>query len=172
MAAHQAPSSLGFSRQEYWSGLPFPSPMHESESEVFQSCLTLHDPMDCSLPGSSAHGFSRQEYWSGLPFPSPFKWKKGCRVRRCLRDAILRAAEKGCLKVFPLLGRLQTQKHWAVEGGLIKGQCVYRKLPWPSSLNSDLPKQFTSKHTILSECFQINPFRHKNESNNETGHLP
>ena len=37
-------------------------------SEVTQSCLTLCDPMDCSLPGL---GFSRQEYWSGLPFPSP-----------------------------------------------------------------------------------------------------
>ena len=31
MAAHQHSPSLGFSRQEYWSGLPFPSPMHESE---------------------------------------------------------------------------------------------------------------------------------------------
>jgi len=30
-AAHQAPPSLGFSRQEHWSGLPFPSPMHESK---------------------------------------------------------------------------------------------------------------------------------------------
>ena len=30
-AAHQAPPSLGFSRQEHWSGLPFPSPMHVSE---------------------------------------------------------------------------------------------------------------------------------------------
>ena len=30
-AACQAPPSLGFSRQEHWSGLPFPSPMHESE---------------------------------------------------------------------------------------------------------------------------------------------
>ena len=30
-AAHQAPLTLGFSRQEHWSGLPFPSPMHESE---------------------------------------------------------------------------------------------------------------------------------------------
>ena len=28
----------------------------ESESEVAQSCLTLSDPMDCSLPGSSVHG--------------------------------------------------------------------------------------------------------------------
>ena len=33
-AAHQAPPFLGFSRQEHWSGLPFPSPMHGSESEV------------------------------------------------------------------------------------------------------------------------------------------
>ena len=31
MAAHQAPQSLGFSWQEHWSGLPFPSPMHASE---------------------------------------------------------------------------------------------------------------------------------------------
>jgi len=30
-AAHQAPPSLGFSRQEHWSGLPSPSPMNESE---------------------------------------------------------------------------------------------------------------------------------------------
>ena len=58
MAAHQAPLSLGFSRQEHWSGLPFPSPMRErkNESEVVQSCLTLSDPVDCSLPGSSVHG--------------------------------------------------------------------------------------------------------------------
>ena len=30
-AAHQAPPSLGFSRQEHWSGLPFLSPLHESK---------------------------------------------------------------------------------------------------------------------------------------------
>ena len=38
----------------------------KSESEVTQSCPTLCDPMDCSLPG-----FSRQECWSGVPLPSP-----------------------------------------------------------------------------------------------------
>ena len=43
----------------------------KSESEVAQSCPTLSDPMNCSLPGSSVHGFSRQEYWSGVPLPSP-----------------------------------------------------------------------------------------------------
>ena len=42
----------------------------KSESEVAQLCLTLHDPMDCSLPGSSVHEVF-QEYWSWMPLPSP-----------------------------------------------------------------------------------------------------
>ena len=46
----------GIFQQEHWSGLPFPSPMRECESEVAQLCPTLSDPMDCSLPGSSVHG--------------------------------------------------------------------------------------------------------------------
>ena len=69
--AHQAPLSLGFSRQEHWSGLPFPSPMH--------ACIVSHFSRVqlCVTPWTAAHlaplstGFSRQEYWSGLPFPSP-----------------------------------------------------------------------------------------------------
>ena len=72
-AAHQAPPSLGFSRQEHWSGLPFPSPKCmklKSESEVAQSCPTLHDPMDCSPPGSSAHGIlqARALEWGTFAF--------------------------------------------------------------------------------------------------------
>ena len=65
-----ATPSLGFSRQEHWSGLPFPSPMHESESEVAQSCPTLSDPMDCSLPGSSVHGIcqARVLEWGAIAF--------------------------------------------------------------------------------------------------------
>ena len=41
-AAHQAPPSLGFSRQEHWSGLPFPSPMHETEKWKW-SCSVVSD---------------------------------------------------------------------------------------------------------------------------------
>ena len=69
-AAHQAPQSLGFCRQEHWSGLPFPSPMHESESEVAQSCLTFSDPMDYSPPGSSVHGIfqARVLEWRAIAF--------------------------------------------------------------------------------------------------------
>ena len=68
MAAHQAPPSLGFSGQEHWSGLPLPSPMHESE--VAQLCPTLCDPMDCSLPGSSIHVIfqARVLEWGAIAF--------------------------------------------------------------------------------------------------------
>ena len=38
-AAHQAPPSLEFSRQEHWSGLPFPPPMHESEKWKWSSSV-------------------------------------------------------------------------------------------------------------------------------------
>ena len=50
--------SLGFSRQEHWSGLPFPSPMHENEKWKWSRSVVSYssDPMDCSLPGSSVHG--------------------------------------------------------------------------------------------------------------------
>ena len=72
-AAHQAPPSLGFSRQEHWSGLPLPSPSEmkvKSESEVDQSCPTLRNPMDCSPPGSSVHGIfqARVLEWVAIAF--------------------------------------------------------------------------------------------------------
>ena len=51
-----------------------------SESEVAQSCPTLSDPVDCSLPGSSVHGFSRQECWSGVPLPSPHRASSFCKL--------------------------------------------------------------------------------------------
>ena len=75
-AAHQALPPLGFSRQEHWSGLPSPSPMHESESEseVAQSCPTRSDPMDCSLPGSSVHGIfqARVLEWGAIAFSETY----------------------------------------------------------------------------------------------------
>ena len=68
-AAHQALPSLGFSRQEHWSGLPFTSPSIKvkSESAVAQSCLTLSDPMDWSPPGSSVHGIFQARALEWVP---------------------------------------------------------------------------------------------------------
>ena len=52
-AAHQTLPSLGFSRQEHWSGLPFPSLMHESEKWKWSRSL-LSDSLQSH--GSSVHG--------------------------------------------------------------------------------------------------------------------
>ena len=54
--AHKVPLSMGFSRQEYWSGLPFPSlgifPIQESNPCLLH-CRQICDPMDCYSPWNS-----------------------------------------------------------------------------------------------------------------------
>ena len=73
-AAHQAPLSMGFSRQEYWSGLPLSPP----RLPMLLLLLSHFSHVRlCATPQMAAHqaplslGFSRQEHWNGLPFPSP-----------------------------------------------------------------------------------------------------
>ena len=64
----------------------------KSEGEVAQSCLTLSDPMDCSLPGSSAHGIfqARVLEWGAIAFSernhmNPQKQKR--KAEEPVRDA-------------------------------------------------------------------------------------
>ena len=63
---------LGFSRQEHWSGLPFPSPMHESEKWKWRRSVMFDssDPMDCSPPGSFVHGIFQAKVleWGAIAF--------------------------------------------------------------------------------------------------------
>ena len=73
MAAHQTPPSLVFSREKYWSGLPFPSPMHESEKWQWSRSVMPDSQRPhglCSLPGSSIHGSfqARVLEWSATAF--------------------------------------------------------------------------------------------------------
>ena len=61
-AAHQAPPSLGFSRQEHWSGLPFPSLMHESRKWKWSHSVVS----DSSRP----HGLQPTRLLRPWDFPS------------------------------------------------------------------------------------------------------
>ena len=70
-AACQAPLSMGFSRQEYWTGLPFPSPIcYAAAAKSLQSCSTLCDPIDGSPPGYPIPGIlqARTLEWVAISF--------------------------------------------------------------------------------------------------------
>ena len=71
-AAHQAPPSMGFSRQEYQSGMPSPSPSFQpaAAAKSLQSCPILCDPIDGSLPGSPVPGIlqARTLEWVAISF--------------------------------------------------------------------------------------------------------
>ena len=73
----QAPLSMGFSSQEYWSGLPLPSAVIKHEVSEVSDVKSLSRLPLFATPWTVAHqvppsvGFSRQECWSRLPLPSP-----------------------------------------------------------------------------------------------------
>ena len=75
-AAYQVPPSMGFSRQEYWSGLPLPSSSPRAAAAAaaaaksLQSCPTLCDPRDGSTPGSPVPGIlqARTLEWVAISF--------------------------------------------------------------------------------------------------------
>ena len=80
-AAYQAPPSMGFSRQEYWSGVPLPSPYDPAipllgmypEKSVVQK--------DTCTPGFLAALFTITNIWKQLKYPSTYEWiNKMCYI--------------------------------------------------------------------------------------------
>ena len=102
--ARQAPLSMEFSRQEYWSGLPCPSPgalsnqgiepeppgkplhvLAAAAAKSLQSCSTLCDSIHGSPPGSPVPGIlqARTLEWVGISFSNAWKWKVKVKVKSC-----------------------------------------------------------------------------------------
>ena len=125
MAAHQAPQSLGFSRQEHWSGLPFPSPMHESEKKV----KSLSHVRPSATPWTAAYQ---------APLSRDFPGKStgvGCHCllqERKVKYAFLAAAIKGRDQPGPSHPRLKL------------------KSPPPPDAASDATSQDTGQRHVLT----------------------
>ena len=83
--AHQAPWSLGFSRQEHWSGLPFPSPMQESEKWKWSRSVMS----DSSRP----HGLQPTRLLCPWDFPGK-STGVGCYCLLCLSKLCLDKSDK------------------------------------------------------------------------------
>ena len=170
MAADQAPPSLGFSRQKYWNGLPFPSPMHACMQSCF-SCVRL-----CVTLWTAAHqaplstGLSRKEYWSGLPFPSLLQKAQGpgvCNLPKPPASRALCQAKRAPRAAFPS-GCLAAQtKRWAegfrvpaplAGGGSTTARGILRSCPesacmWaPSNMRAAAPKSRVGRWAEWRAC--------------------
>ena len=155
--AHQTPPSMGFSRQEYWSGLPFPSPGDlpnpgiKPESPTFQadaltseppgkpsaaakslqSCPTLCDPIDSRPPGS--------------PWDSPGKnTEVGCHfLLQCMKVKSEREVAQSCLT-------LRDPMDHSLPGSSVHGIFQARVLEWGAIAFSRKPsRQYIKKQTLL-----------------------
>ena len=93
-AAHQAPPSLGFSRQEHWSGLPFPSSMHESEKWKWSRSVVSNS--------SQRHGLQPPRLLRPRDFPGK---RTGVGCHRLLRhiciDYLILSSETGQKLISP-----------------------------------------------------------------------
>ena len=123
------------------------------ENEVAQSCPTLCDPMDCSLPGSSVHGifWARTLEWVAISFSRrssrPRDWTQvshivgrhftiwATREVLCLKKNLNRKDGLGC---FPQEG-LSEQRPERWEGGS-------REKSFPSTEKKSSPKAWREKH--------------------------
>ena len=75
-AAYQAPLSMGFFRQEYWSGVPL-----LAAAKSLQSCLTLCNPIDGSPPGSPVPGILQARILEWVPIYFSNAWKIKVKVK-------------------------------------------------------------------------------------------
>ena len=91
----------------------------KSESEDVQSCPTLSDPMDCSLPGSSVHGIlqARVLEWGAIAFSAPNLWntvKAVLRGKYIAIQAYLKKQEQSQINNLTLhLKQLEKEKNYS-----------------------------------------------------------
>ena len=137
-AAYLDPPSMGFSRQEYWSGLLFPSPgdppipgiepgfphvvgrrftvwatgKWAATAKSLQSCPTLCDPIDRSPPGSPVPGIlqARTLEWVAISFSSAWKWK--VKVKSLSRVRLLATPWTAAHQAPPSVG-FSRQEYWS-----------------------------------------------------------
>ena len=140
MAAHQTPPSLGFSRQEHWSGLPFPSLMHESEKWKWSHSVVS----DSSWP----HGLQPTR----LLHPGDFPGKStgvGCH---CLLPIALHHLAINChwqdqLPLFMMFLPLKNSISCSQPRSLLIG-CSY-----PRTFSQPLKTVFLKLPTVIDQIF-------------------
>ena len=152
MAAHQAPPSLGFSGQEHWSGLPFPSPMHENEKWKWSRSVVS----DSSRP----HGLQPTRMFRPWDFPGKstgvgchcLLQTKHCQTTALIRDIYSTTCE-GVVSHFNHVQFFVTLWNVAHQAPLSMGfsrQEYWSGLPFPTP--GDLPNPGIQPASLLISC--------------------
>ena len=146
----------GILQARMWSGLPFPSPMHESESEVPQSCPTLSDPMDYSSLGPSIHGIFQVRVleWVAIAFShSQTAWGQILALLFIIGGAV--GKESAC--------NAKRREMWV------------RKIPWRRKWQPTavfLPGKFHGQRSLVATVHAVAKSRTRTESGqSDTGCL-
>ena len=135
----------------------------KSESEVAQSCRTLSDPMDCSLPGSSVHGIfqARVLAWgaSGKPLVEPIN-SQHCPLS--VRNDRMTSLSLSCigegngnpLQCSCLENRRDGEAWWAAVSGVAQSRTRLKRLSSSSSSTH-------AQTSIRLSCSYSEPSYHK-----------
>ena len=160
--AHQAPLFMGFLKQEYWSGLPFPPPIPlyaaaAAAAKSLQSCLTLCDPIDGSPPGSPVPGIlkARTLEWVAIFFSNAWKWKVKVKSLSCvwllatlwMQLNLRKCFAQSCLTLCDPMdtsppgssvhGILQARILEWISNSFSRGSSQPRDWPWSPALQAD-----------------------------------
>jgi len=145
-AAYQASPSMGFSRQEHWSGLPFPSPgtVWRQNQKLVQAALfrSLSQPLA-----------KRDLLENDILFPLGFEFSaKETLKRPCIAYcAVLCSVTQSCLALFQPMD-------CSLPGSSVHGILQARILQWvamPSSRGSSQPRDQTQVSCIAGKFFTI-----------------
>ena len=138
-----------FSRLIIWDiQLAIQGPVSERVSEVAQSCPTVCDPMDCSLPGFSIHGIlqARILEWVAISFSNAWKWK--VKVKSLSRVRLFATLWTVAYQAPPSMG-FSRQEYWSgvpLPSPPIVSNCSLISLPF-SNLFTSKPSYNPSDHT-------------------------
>ena len=139
MAAHQAPPSLGFSRQEHWSGLPFPSPMHESEKWKGSRSVVSDSSRPHGLqPTRLLHpwDFPGKSTGVGKPLPSPSTVLANFNSQPCFKSnnkgmlLVWKSHGQRSLGGYSPKGSQRAEHDWAAEHAKTRTLLKATTLPW------------------------------------------
>ena len=120
-AAHRAPPSLGFSRQEYWSGVPLPSPLLDIDTCKYLSLLSVFKRLVVDLLGAvlDLRCFILVAVNKGWLFSCCSVWASHCSGFFCCRARALGPAGS----VLRLPGSGAQAQCWRLPGSGAQAQC-------------------------------------------------